>query len=211
MQQATVLVANGPVVWSPQLRELALSAAVVVAADGGANHLREVGLCPVAVIGDLDSLAPATRRWVGETRIVHRPDQDRTDLDKALEWTFTEAAQSPVTVLGALGGRIDHALANLGLLARHARGDRLVYRDPHTSAVAVTGLAELPAAPGETWSFLTFDPSVRVTVRGVEWEVVAADLAAATTPSVSNRATGHRVVVEASGGAVLAIRTVQPG
>ncbi len=211
MEQTAVLVANGPVVWSTALRRLVGSAVEVVAADGGANHLLEIDLRPRAVIGDLDSMTAAARRWVGEERIVHRPDQEHTDLDKALEWMFEEAGITTVSVLGALGGRIDHAVANLGLLARHARGERLTFRDEHTFVVAVTGHGELVSRPDETWSFVTFDPSVRVTVRGVQWEVVAGDLATHTTPSVSNRATGSRVTIDADGGAVLAFRTLQPG
>ncbi|TFG39747.1 MAG: thiamine diphosphokinase, partial [Candidatus Aminicenantes bacterium] len=50
-----VLVANAPLRWTPRLTALATAADVVLAADGGANHLARSGLRPAAVVGDLDS------------------------------------------------------------------------------------------------------------------------------------------------------------
>ena len=91
----------------------------------GANHLAAIGLRPAAVIGDLDSIRSGIRAWVGENRLVHRPDQNRTDLDKALDFAFAELGLARLTVLAATGGRCDHEQANLGLLARLGLGPAL--------------------------------------------------------------------------------------
>jgi thiamine pyrophosphokinase len=201
-----VLVANGPVVWTEALAALAEAADPLLAADGGANHLGRIGLRPAAVIGDLDSITPGIRAWVGEERMVHRPDQDRPDLEKALDYALDELGLSPLTVIGAGGGRLDHAVVNLGLLARRALGERLVYLDADHRAVAVSGRAELAAEPGETWSFFTFDPVARVSLGGLRWPVDAEALDPPGRPSISNIATADRVTVHADGGAVVAIR-----
>ncbi len=205
-----VLVANGELRWTPELTALAAAAPALLAADGGADHLARVGIPPTAVVGDLDSISAATRAWVGEDRLVHLPDQDRTDLEKAMVYAFDELAVPGLTVLGALGGRPDHELGNLGLLARMARGLELLYLSGDGVMLAVEGVLKLPAEAGETWSFWTFDPAVRVTLRGVEWPVEGADLSAAARPSVSNRASGDRVVVESVGGAVVVFRQRRP-
>ncbi len=205
-----LLVAAAPLVWTAELAARAATAEPLLAADGGANHLARIGLKPAAVVGDLDSILPATRRFVGEARLVHRPDQDRTDLDKALGYALDELGLGQLEVLGALGGRVDHDLANLGLLARRGRGPELVLRTADELLLAVAGEAALDARAGETWSFWTFDPAVRVTLAGVRWPVAGAALDLAGGPSVSNLATGERVRVRADGGAVVVLRRLRP-
>ena len=202
----SLLVANGPVIWTRELSALASAAEPLLAADGGANHHGRIGLRPEAVIGDLDSIRPGTRAFIGEGRMVHRPDQDRTDLDKALEYAFDELHVDRLTVLGATGGRLDHAAGNLGLLARRALGDRLRFLDDDHEVVALEGEARLPAEPGETWSFFTFDPAVRVTLEGVKWPIEDTAIDLAGRPSISNEAASTGITVHATGGAVVVMR-----
>jgi len=201
-----LLVANAPLHWTTALATLAAEAAPLLAVDGGANHLADIGLKPAAVVGDLDSIDDRTRRWVGAERLVERVDQDRTDLDKAVEYAFSELALPRLTVVGAVGGRIDHALGNLGLLARLARGDDLRFLGAEELLVGVRGEASLEATEGETWSFWTFDPSVRVTLEGVRWPVRRERLDVVGRPSISNVASSDRVRVLAEGGSVVALR-----
>ncbi|NOZ95449.1 MAG: thiamine diphosphokinase [Acidobacteria bacterium] len=206
MKEHAVLVANGPVAWTPELAALAAAGEPLLAADGGADALARIGLMPRAVIGDLDSISPETAAWVGPARLVSRPDQDRTDLEKALIYAFDEAGVRRLTVLGALGGRSDHEVGNLGLLWRLARGTNLAFRDAASWTIAVSGTVELDAAPGEIWSFWSFDPAVLVTLDGVRWPVRRVSLAAGGRPSISNEATASKVRVVAEGGAVIVHR-----
>ena len=201
-----LLVASAPLVWTARLAALAADCDPLLAADGGANHLARIGLRPQAVIGDLDSVSPSTRAWLGEEPFVHRPDQDRTDLDKAVEYAFGEVGLDRLTVLAALGGRTDHDLANLGLLARLAAGERLVFLGSDYRILAVAGELSITAHPGETWSFWTYDPSVQATIEGVRWPVKDAPLDAGGRPSTSNQAVAETVRVRAVGGSVVVMR-----
>jgi len=201
-----LLVAGAPLSWTPRLAAMATAAAPLLAADGGADHLARLGLRPAAVIGDLDSISPETRAWLGEESLIERPDQDRTDLDKAVEYAFDNLGVEHVTVIAALGGRVDHELGNLGLLARLAMGERLVFEGDDLRVLAIDGEAALAANPGETWSFWTFDPTVRVTVNGVRWPLENAAIDVGGRPSISNEATAEEVRVQATGGAVVVMR-----
>jgi thiamine pyrophosphokinase len=204
--EAALLVANAPLRWSPNLAATAAAADPLIAADGGANHLARLGLRPAAVIGDLDSIRGDVRAWLGEKSMVHRPDQDRTDLDKALDYAFDELGVEALTVLAALGGRSDHDVANLGLLARLAMGENLVFAADNQTILAVSGDASLASKPGETWSFWTFDPKVNVTIEGVRWPVRDNALDISTRPSISNEATSHEIRIWTTGGAVVVTR-----
>jgi thiamine pyrophosphokinase len=196
--------------WVPALAAIAASGRPLVAADGGANHLARIGLRPDAVVGDLDSITPSVRAWVGEERLLLRPDQESTDLEKTLAHVFDAVGAGRLTVLGALGGRVDHTVGNLGLVARLGRGADLVLREPESLVLAVAGEAELEAAPGETWSAWSFDPGVRVTLEGFRWPVAGRALDAGGRPSISNLALGDRVRVLARGGPVLLTRHLTP-
>jgi len=201
-----LMVANAPLQWHPRLAAMAGAAELLLAAGGGANHLARIGLRPQAVVGDLDSINPETRAWLGEECIIDRPDQDRTDLDKALEYAFAELGIERLTVLAALGGRTDHDLANLGLLSRLAMGEGLVFDGADQTVLAVAGEVSLAARPGETWSFWTFDPSVRVTVEGVRWPVENTALGIGNRPSISNEAITDQVDITTTGGSVIVMR-----
>jgi len=98
-------------------------ASVVVAADGGFARAIALGLKPDVLVGDLDSLAPAGIEAAAAdgTRIERFPaDKDESDTELALLEAVALGA-TRVTVLGAFGGpRLDHALANIWLLAHPA-------------------------------------------------------------------------------------------
>lgn len=94
--------------------------ATVIAADGGLLRAWTLGLEPDALVGDLDSLQPADVAAATERGVeVLRADTDKDESDAEL--AALEAVRrgaTKVTILGAFGGpRLDHALANVWLLA----------------------------------------------------------------------------------------------
>jgi thiamine pyrophosphokinase len=102
--------------WAPK-------AGKVVAADGGTALARELGLRPDLIVGDIDSSPTSlVEQYEAEGVEVRRYDHNtklETDTElallAALEWQ-----PDTVVLLGALGGRLDHALANVLLLTRPA-------------------------------------------------------------------------------------------
>ena len=106
-------------------------AALVVAADGGARHAGPLGLRIDRWVGDGDSLGEAelaALRPPASRSSARRPDKDESDTELAVLAALDGGARPASSILGALGGpRVDHALANVGLLA-HARARRLDVR-----------------------------------------------------------------------------------
>ena len=93
---------------------------LVVAADGGAAWLASIGRRPDALVGDLDSVdLDRVRRLEADGVVVERHpiDKDTSDCELALAYGLRQGADG-IVMLGALGGgRLDHELANLLLLA----------------------------------------------------------------------------------------------
>ena len=83
----------------------------VIAVDGGFASLADVGCAPDLAIGDFDSLGYVPE---GVEVLVFPPEKDASDMELALGEAVARGADA-VEVYGALGGRLDHTLANLQL------------------------------------------------------------------------------------------------
>jgi thiamine pyrophosphokinase len=198
-----LVVANAPWRWREEFVTLVRRSALVLAADGGANHLARIGVRPATVVGDLDSIRPGVRRWVGEDRIVARPDQESTDLHKTLAYAFDERGAERVTVLAATGGRLDHAIENLALLGRWAGRGAVELLDEEHRIVAVSDAFTTAAAAGATVSLMPLGRCERVWTQGLRWELDGGPLDLAGRTSVSNVADGGQIEVRVEGGIVL--------
>ena len=95
----------------------------VVAADGGARHAAAFGLRVARWVGDGDSIGSAELDALAASGVsIGRvpAEKDESDAELALV-AAVDGGATEIVVLGALGGpRVDHALANVGLLAHPA-------------------------------------------------------------------------------------------
>jgi thiamine pyrophosphokinase len=102
-----------------------------VALDGAAGLFEKNQLLPHVLMGDFDSIDPRLlNRWKhADVLIRHRRDQRNTDLEKAIRFAFLHGA-GDIVILNALGGRMDHTLANIFFLKKYVRrGRRTVISD----------------------------------------------------------------------------------
>lgn len=91
----------------------------VVGVDKGALMLLENGVVPDFVLGDFDSvteeeLAKIQHRCP-EVKAFDPIDKDYTDTELAFNWSLQQQPRE-ILLLGALGDRVDHTLANIHLL-----------------------------------------------------------------------------------------------
>jgi len=114
----TIIFANGEVENLDALSTILAESRFLIAADGGLRYIRKLGLIPNLVIGDMDSVSAEDLKWISKNQIEVRKfpiEKDQTDLELAL-LDAVELGGDPITVVGALGGRVDQTLANLYLL-----------------------------------------------------------------------------------------------
>lgn len=134
-----------------ELRGL-VPAASVYSADAGADVCRRMNLLPHFIVGDMDSLSQETYNWAqanGVELLRFPPEKDDTDTQLAVN-TIIEMRPDieEIVVLGALGGRMDHELANIALLVGTGRckGPALIYIDEQ-NAMRYLGPGELDVSP----------------------------------------------------------------
>ena len=159
-----VIVANAPDLDLGPYLDLLRRAELLIAADGGALALLRAGLLPQVVVGDLDSLDLASQQLLAEQGVELRRfarAKDETDFELALLLAAEQGAQS-IDVLGALGGRWDHTLANVALLAHPALlGRRVRLLDTRQALYLVRDTATLSGRRGDTISLIPLGGEAR--------------------------------------------------
>lgn len=205
-----VVIAGGPSP-SSNVRALVPDADAVVAADSGVDHARALGLVPTVVVGDLDSISADALAWadsVDASMQVHPADKDETDLDLAMSVAARMADR--VVVIDSGLGRIDHAAANLLLLASDRFAGIEVVAFVGTGLVTVVrGVRHLSAEPGDVVSLLACGGRASgVTTAGLRWPLTDDVLEAGSTRGVSNEFEVAEAEVTVREGVVLALQPV---
>ncbi len=159
-------------------------APLIVAADGGANMAVAMGLRPAAVIGDFDSIMPATRAALDPATLHPVAEQETTDFEKCL----TRIDAPLVLALGFTGARSDHALAVWNTLVRHSGRRCLILSRDDLAFVAPPRLS-LDLAPGTRVSLFPM-AAMRGTSTGLRWPIDRVDFAPDGPIGTSNQATG---------------------
>ena len=146
----------------------------VICADGGYDIALSHGIRPDLLLGDFDS---TQLPLPDDIRIVRfSPEKDYTDLDLAIR-TAAEEGFSQLTIIGGIGGRLDHTVANLQLLYRyHDSFDSLVMADGLDRCFILDskkrGSAVLRGEPGRYLSvFSLSENSYGVTISGAKYEL----------------------------------------
>jgi thiamine pyrophosphokinase len=185
-----VLLANGPLTLSPAVRALVASADRRLGVDGGSRHLHALGSLPHLAVGDMDSISAellASYRAAGVETHLHPPRKDATDLELALELALERGA-TRVTILGGTGGRLDHTLGNLFLLARCLQaGIPACVMDEGQCVHLTDRTLTLAGSVGDTLSLLPATPEVHgVSLSGLEYPLQDATMTFGTSWGMSN-------------------------
>jgi thiamine pyrophosphokinase len=206
-----VIVANGAFEHAERLLALVDSADQVVAADGGANWLASQGRLPQLLIGDMDSVHPDVLRALalGDCRLVRHPtEKDATDTELALYEALALGARR-ITLLGAWGGRLDHALANVLLLALPQLASiQTSLFDGRSYAHVLRQELALQGEAGDLLSLLPLGGEARgVITEGLLYPLRDETLAFGPARGVSNVFTGATARVTLRTGLLLAVHT----
>jgi len=193
---------------------------VVIAADGGARHAARLGVTIDLWVGDGDSIAEdalATLEASGVPIERSRPDKDESDTELAIRAAIRSGAAA-ILIVGALGGRrIDHALANIGLLAMPELGDRTVtildgrsriglIRAPGPDGAPVE--RRLPGRTGDRVSLLPVGAGVEgVTTRGLAFPLIDEPLPPGRARGLSNVRTASDAAMVVRRGLLLVVES----
>jgi len=181
----------------------------IICADGGARYARLLGETPALIVGDMDSLTGRLRRFFTERGVLfaaYPARKDETDTWLALERAIAMGA-AEVTILGALGQRLDHTLANIGLLLLGSeRGVRVTLRDEDCEIFTVKRRATVQGEKGQTVSLFALGGEARgVTLAGFEYPLTDAVMTPSRPYGISNRLAAAAGRIQVQEGCLLVI------
>lgn len=167
-----------------------------IAADGGAWIALDQGATPDVIIGDLDSFRE-DRRPDGPWTLIHDPDQETNDLEKALEYALSMGGRN-IVLLGCTGKRLDHTLKNLSVcLQYHNRFDRLRILETGGELFFLPNQWQSRLGIGRTVSLIPFGgPVTGIRTEGLRYPLDNETLQVGIRDGSSNETTRDTVRIE---------------
>lgn len=147
-QEPALLIANGESCQPELLGQLLEWSPVVVVLDSAIWRVLDLGIKVDVLLGDFDRAADgraldldAIRARQYPLEVVHTPDQNKTDLEKGLEYLIGREI-SAVNIVWATGRRADHSLTNMTNIVRYKDRIRIVMLDDHSKIFPLVGRFE---------------------------------------------------------------------
>ena len=180
---------------------------LILCADSAYLTAQKEHITPHIVIGDFDH-GQNVHPEMGVENIVTVPcEKDDTDTMLCVKYAMEQGADD-ITILGGIGGRLDHTFANLQTLAfckSHSIRAHLLAE--HDEAFLLSESIRLPKRK-EAWylSVFAYDGACHgVTIKGTKYEVENADLDANFPLGVSNEITADFAEINVKEGRLLII------
>ena len=132
-QEPALIIANGASCSEELLGQLLEWSPYVIVLDSAVTRVIQLGIKIDVILGDFDrNFDPYF--YTNEQfplEIIHTPNQDKTDLEKAFEFLI-EKGHKAVNVVWATGKRADHTLVNLTAIVQYSDQLKIVLFDDHS-------------------------------------------------------------------------------
>ncbi len=184
-----------------------------ICCDGAANRALSLGLPIRLLVGDMDSIQPSVLQELQTCVSVLRlpREKDWTDLEMACKLAVERGADC-ITILGGLGGRMDHAMGNLQCLFTLAcQGVDAQMEGKDEFVRVLLARQRLVGAKGKTFSLVPFLPDTVVEhMEGAFYPLHEAALPLGCTLGISNVAVEDVVDIQIQRGAALLFVVREP-
>ncbi|KOS04940.1 thiamine pyrophosphokinase [Flavobacterium akiainvivens] len=132
-QEPALIIANGQECSPELLGQLLEWSPLVIVLDSAIERVMQLDIKVDVLLGDFDhGFDPETYRDLQyPLEIVHTPDQDKTDLEKACDY-LVERGFPAVNVVWATGKRADHTITNITNIVRFRDKLKIVVLDDHS-------------------------------------------------------------------------------
>ncbi len=192
MTKVAVLIANGKVSKTDYVKKIIDSNDFFISIDAKLENLKELGVRPNLILGDLDSAE--IDGLDNQIEVIELSDQNKTDLEKSLDYC-KEHSIKKVLILGSSGLRDDHSMANILLASSYS--DNL-HIELITSFYRIIFVKEntLINAPNAPVSIISLSTDNKITTRGLKYNLNNEKLKS-FSHGISNEVKGENFTVEA--------------
>ena len=203
-----IIFANGEYGDLDAYRDIIREGDKILCADGGSNYAYQLGIRPDCIVGDLDSIQPEVQEFYTTLQVPFQkfpPHKDLTDLQLCLDTARSWGARE-IIMLGSLGKRLDHALANLYAGMELVRqGVRISHFTPECWVYIINREVDIAGQPGDIVSVLVLTDQARgVSEAGFEYTPASPLMKSSQPYAVSNRLALSRGTIKVEQG-ILAV------
>lgn len=132
-QEPALIIANGAACSRELLDQLLEWSPLVIVLDSAMERVLDLGIKVDVLLGDFDrGFDPEYyKEKQYPLEIIHTPDQNKTDLEKAFDY-LVERGIPAANVVWATGKRADHTITNITNLVRYRDKIKIVILDDHS-------------------------------------------------------------------------------
>ena len=204
-----LIFANGELPDFEKARALLRPDDFILCADGGTRHALALNLEPNLIIGDTDSINSAKWKTLKEKNIpieLFPRDKNETDLELALHKAI-ELDPEEIIIVAALGGRMDHTLANIALVSDLRLSTFNLQLDDGTEHLLFCRTqAEVRGRSGDIVSLIPWGSPVHgVQTENLKWQLKDETLFPEKTRGISNEMTADTASIKIESGLLLII------
>lgn len=207
------IVLNGKIKNYKKTKEIIISENYdyIIGADGGCNHLYKMNLTPDYIIGDLDSVDEEVISYYKSKNIPlkkYPTHKNETDSEICV-YLAKELNAKKIDFFATLGGRIDHTLANIGLM-NYVKNMNITPRILTTEEEILIVKNEeitLKGNKGDVVSVISIlGESKGVTLENMEYPLENSKIGYLSSLGVSNVMLGDKCKIKIEDGCALIIR-----
>lgn len=143
LQEPALIIANGAACSEDLLNQLLEWSPYIVVLDGAMHRVLQLGIKVDVLLGDFDRNAHRFEEistLQHPIEIVHTPDQNKTDLEKAIDFLI-EKGHRAVNVVWATGRRADHTFTSIANIIRYYNRITVTFLDDYST------IYQLPKQP----------------------------------------------------------------
>ncbi|HEX8269537.1 MAG TPA: thiamine diphosphokinase [Flavobacterium sp.] len=132
-QEPALIIANGEACSDSLLGQLLEWSPIVIVLDSAIDRVLDRNIKVDVLLGDFDR-GPDIAKYESSQypiEIVHTPDQEKTDLEKAFEYLIEKKIPA-VNVVWATGRRADHTITNITNIVRYKDQLKIVILDDYS-------------------------------------------------------------------------------
>ena len=132
-QEPALIIANGAASSDELLGQLLEWSPLVIVLDSAIERVLELGIKVDVLLGDFDRGFDAEyyKEKQYPIEIVHTPDQNKTDLEKAFDYLIQKGHKAANVVWGT-GKRADHTITNITNIVQYRDQLKIVLLDDHS-------------------------------------------------------------------------------
>lgn len=191
-----VIVGAAPIKNYTQIKQYIKQDDTMVYCDGGLQHLDQLGIKPELIVGDFDSFpAGEAGQYQIETITLPRAKDDTDTMYAAKE--MLKMGYRRFLLLGVIGGRFDHSMANLALLLfLYQQGCEALIIDDFAEYEIVGETSKIITEAYPYFSLLAINGEARgISIKGAKFPLTDGHISPSAQYAVSNEVLPKQIAI----------------